>query len=645
MMFYRSAIRSVYRALFALLFVMAETKGLVSAQVSFSVAPTSINFGNETVGIITAARSITVTNTGATSLTISSYSSTPPEFQFLYGRSPVTLAPGARATFAFRFAPDAAQVFAGSFTLNITGVAPFIVPMTGSGVSTGAVAKVSPNSLTFGSQAAGSTSAPQTVTVTNMGTTKMTVQSVTVEPPFLVSGFTNFTQLGPGKSLTFQVSMFGSQPGYFADSATVAYNVRVPSGIGLAGTVTPSTTLAITSFPTLPSATVTSPYLANLTANGGVPPYTWSLVAGSSLPTGLSLQNSGAITGTLGSTVIAGKYPFSILVQDSSVPAQTATATFMLPVTAQTGANCSYITSYVGKTTNPLVALNDLGSGSYLGYQGGLYPNGNNVRPPAHDAAGVAIAAGIQPLDASGNPDPNGKYALMSVGSSAGFDTWLQFMQDALADPATNPHLVFVAGAQPLAYAKDLADANSPFWNPIFQNFLPQAGVTANQVVAVWFQNVDGQVSGTFPKDMLPMQSEYESIARNLHTKFPNLKLMYMGSKIYGGYSNGFKNCPEPDAYETGFAVKWAIQDQINGLPSLNYDANLGPVMAPWMSWASYDWANGLLARSDGLTWACPDSTGDACHPSNPVGREKESNLMLNFFKTDDTTTPWFLTH
>jgi hypothetical protein len=67
--------------------------------------------------------------------------------------------------------------------------------------------------------------------------------------------------------------------------------------------------------------------------------------------------------------------------------------------------------------------------------------------------------------------------------------------------------------------------------------------------------------------------------------------------------------------------------------------------MAPWMSWASYDWANGLLARSDGLTWACPDSTGDACHPSNPVGREKESNLMLNFFKTDDTTTPWFLTH
>jgi hypothetical protein len=535
MIFHNSTIRFVYGALFALLFVMGEATEPLSAQVSFSVSPTSINFGNETVGLITTARSIAVTNTGTTSLTISSYSSAPTEFQFLYGRSPVTLAPGARATFAFRFAPDAAQAFAGSFTLNITGAAPFVVPMSGIGISTGAVAKVSPNTLAFGSLAAGTTSAPQTVTVTNTGTTKMTVQSITVEPPFLVSGFTNFTPLGPGASLTFQISMFGSQPGYFTDLASVAYNVLVPSGIGLAGTVTPSATLAITSFPTLSSATVTSPYLANLTAASGVPPYTWSLVTGSSLPTGLSLQSSGAITGTLGSNVIAGKYPFSILVQDSSLPPKTATATLTLPVAALTGANCSYISSYVGQTTNPLVALNDLGSGSYFGYQGGLYPNGNNVRPSAHDAAGVAIAAGIQPLDANGNPDSNGKYAFMSVGSSAGFDTWFQFMQDAHADPATNPHLVFVAGAQPLAYAKDLADANSPFWNPIFQNFLPQAGVTANQVVAVWFQDVDGQVSGTFPKDMTPIQSEYESIARNLHTKFPNLKLMYMGSKIYGG--------------------------------------------------------------------------------------------------------------
>jgi hypothetical protein len=272
-----------------------------------------------------------------------------------------------------------------------------------------------------------------------------------------------------------------------------------------------------------------------------------------------------------------------------------------------------------------------------------LYPNGSNVRPPGHDAAGVSIAQAIQPLDGNGNPDPNGKYALMSVGSSAAFDTWQQFILDAGADSSTNTHLVFVSAAQPRAYSVNLADPNSGFWNTIFENFLPQAGVTANQVVAVWFQNVDPVASGTFPGDMAALHNEFETIAQNLHAKFPNLKLMYFGSQIYGGYSD--TTCREPYPYETAFPAKWTIEDQINGLPSLNYDATKGPVNAPWMSWASYIWTNGLLGRNDGLTWACVDSISDGCHPSKPIGREKLSNLMLNFFKTDTTTTPWFLAH
>jgi hypothetical protein len=30
-------------------------------------------------------------------------------------------------------------------------------------------------------------------------------------------------------------------------------------------------------------------------------------------------------------------------------------------------------------------------------------------------------------------------------------------------------------------------------------------------------------------------------------------------------------------------------------------------------------------------------------HPSPQFGEEKDANLLLNFFKSDDTTTPWFL--
>lgn len=629
----------------ALAFILAIVAAPDSAvaQVSFTVSPSSITFANQTVGTVSSNHEITVTNTGTTALMIDSYTATPLEFPLFSGHAPATLAPGEVTRFGFGFAPGAAQTYNGSFTLNVHGAAPVVVPLTGTGVSTGAAVTVSPATITFGSLAAGTTSPAQTVTVTNVGTSNMTVNSVTVNPPFQMTGLITPKVLKPGTSLSFQVSAFGTLPGVYATSAILQYNVLRPSGLNLSVTVTPATKLAVTSFPTLASATVMSAYSANLASAGGVPPYKWRLRPGSTLPPGLSLSSSGALTGNLDPTVTVGKYSFIAQVQDSAKPATSATGQLTLPVAALTGADCNNIISYVPNTTNPLVPIDQLGTGTYQGSEGGLYPNGSNVRPPSHDAAGVSIAQAIQPLDGNGNPDPNGKYALMSVGSSAAFDEWQQFILDAGADSSINTHLVFVSAAQPRAYSVNLANPNSGFWNAIFENFLPQAGVTANQVVAVWFQNVDQVVQGTFPDDMAALHNEFELIAQNLHAKFPNLKLMYFGSHIYGGYSHS--QCPEPGPYETAFPVKWTIEDQINGLPSLNYDANNGPVNAPWMSWASYVWTNGLQGRNDGLTWACVDSISDGCHPSKPVGREKVANVMLNFFKTDATTTPWFLAH
>ena len=108
----------------------------------------------------------------------------------------------------------------------------------------------------------------------------------------------------------------------------------------------------------------------------------------------------------------------------------------------------------------------------------------------------------------------------------------------------------------------------------------------------------DGKVSGSCTQE----QSQLESIAQNLHTKFPNLKLAYFTSKFYDGYDNGLPHprYPEPYAYETCFAVKWSIEDQINGDAALNYESAAGTVMAPWMTWGPYEWSNGLLGRSDG---------------------------------------------
>jgi hypothetical protein len=68
--------------------------------------------------------------------------------------------------------------------------------------------------------------------------------------------------------------------------------------------------------------------------------------------------------------------------------------------------------------TTGLVPLNDLGPGTYQGFQGGLYPGGQNFPPVAHFRAAMARAAEVVPRDAAGAPDPQGFIGMIAVGMS-----------------------------------------------------------------------------------------------------------------------------------------------------------------------------------------------------------------------------------
>ena len=117
---------------------------------TFSVTPTSVTFKQVNVGTVGLAYTVTVKNTAKTgNVIINSYSITPSEFQFFYGWSPVTLTPGALINYSTRFAPDSATTFNGTFTINIQGANPVIVPLTGTGVATSASPSISVPSLTF----------------------------------------------------------------------------------------------------------------------------------------------------------------------------------------------------------------------------------------------------------------------------------------------------------------------------------------------------------------------------------------------------------------------------------------------------------------------------------------------------------------
>jgi hypothetical protein len=605
---------------------------------TFTISPASLPFPPQTVGT-SGQNTVTLLNTGTSNITLNSFTITPSEFQLVNGYAPATLGPERAVYFTIKFAPDSAQSFTGQLTLNIQGVAPQVVPLSGTGLSTGAIASLSTTALDFGSVSQGMTTPSQTVTVSNTGTSSFQVLTVNADPPFIASGFTSPVTVNPGSSISLQASMAGTEVGSYGGELTLTFDVLPPLSASLAGTVTAATALAVATFPTLPYASPGEAYLATLIGSGGTGSYTWQLAPGSVLPSGLSLSTTGSITGTLSSSEAVGNYLFSVQLADSS--GHKTTVQLTLPVAlASTKANCSVI-EYPNSSA-PNIPITDLGTGTYMGEEGGLYPNGSNVRPASQDASGVAIAQAIQPLDSNGNPNPNGKYVLLSIGMSETQQEFTQFASDASTDPSTNPHLVIVNGAQDAIVASDWADINFGTWNSIINYILPEAGVTSKQVVAAWIESLDTP-SGTFPTDETPTQADLESIAQNLHTLFPNLQLAYYATTIYGGYGNGTGSEAdgEPNSYEGGFAVKWAIQDQINGDPNLNFNPALGPVLAPWMSWGSYGWANGLLARSDGLVYACAEYL-DGIHP-NTMGREKVSNLLLTFFKTDDSTRPWYL--
>jgi len=288
--------------------------------------------------------------------------------------------------------------------------------------------------------------------------------------------------------------------------------------------------------------------------------------------------------------------------------------------------------------------LNDLGQGTYNGRQGGLYPNGVNTRPVAHEAAGVLQARSIRPLDTNGQPSATGKIVLLSIGMSNTTQEFSVFKPLADADLSRNPSLVIVDGAQGGMSAEKITDPNSStgmqFWNTVNQRLI-NAGVSPAQVQIAWVKQANATPSGAFPTDVTRLQADLTTIAQLLKDRFPNIRLAYYSSRIYAGYADTALN-PEPYAYQAGFAVKWMIEQQINGAPELNYDPAHGTVRAPWLSWGPYLWADGLIPRSDGLTYACSDFQSDGTHPAPNGAREKVAQMLLNFFKTDSIARLWF---
>lgn len=298
-----------------------------------------------------------------------------------------------------------------------------------------------------------------------------------------------------------------------------------------------------------------------------------------------------------------------------------------------------------GKPSVGITPLTDLASDArYKEQDGGLHGGGKNAPPDALLKTALAAGKEIRPLDAAGAPSPSGKVVLLSIGMSNTTQEYRQFMVVASRDGEKAPWVVPIDGAQGgmTAFAWANPDRVKAGGRPdpwaVLDQRLETAGVTAKQVQVVWLKqaNANPAPDGDFPGHAEKLKQDIAGLLAKLRKRFPNLKLVYLSSRIYAGYAATPLN-PEPYAYESAFAVRWLIRDQLDGSTLKQ------PEQRPVLLWGPYLWADGEKGRkTDKLVYLRKDLGPDGTHPS-PSGQQKVAEMLLRFFKTDPTAKGWFL--
>jgi hypothetical protein len=211
-----------------------------------SAAPASVTFGNVLLGT-TQVQSVSLANTGGSSLTVSQLTVTGTGFSTNGLVLPMTLAAGQGVSFSVVFGPQSAGDLTGNLAFaNDTASTPLNIALTGSGIAAGGIT-TSPSSFSFGTVLDG-TSQSQNETITNGSSQSFTISQATFSVAgYSTTGLTLPLTLAPNQSATFSVVFRPTTAG--ADNGTLALTISGSasaidfsvSGIGVSpGTLSPS---------------------------------------------------------------------------------------------------------------------------------------------------------------------------------------------------------------------------------------------------------------------------------------------------------------------------------------------------------------------------------------------------------------------
>lgn len=208
----------------------------VASTLQLSANTTSLSFGSLNTGT-SAAKNVTITNTGNASVTISQISENGAGYTLTGAVAPLTLSAGQSASFGVSFAPATAGTFAGTVTVTSNATnSPLNVSLSGTGVASTMLLSATPTSLGFGNQSVGS-SASQNVTLTNTGNSSVTVSQITTSGTgFSLSAISLPVTLSAGQTASFSVAFAPAAGGSVSGTVSVVSNAtNSPATISLSG--------------------------------------------------------------------------------------------------------------------------------------------------------------------------------------------------------------------------------------------------------------------------------------------------------------------------------------------------------------------------------------------------------------------------
>ena len=294
-----------------------------------------------------------------------------------------------------------------------------------------------------------------------------------------------------------------------------------------------------------------------------------------------------------------------------------------------------------------LIPLIDLTGKTWRGFTGGLYPDGSNARPVAHKGKSLLQSQSVKPLDGNGAVSPTGKIVWIGVGASNPRTEFIRFSNQMDTFGLKNPALKLIntcIGGQGIQKMNSQTDN---YWKQADKQ-LSDSGLTNKQVQIAWIETDNTQTGDTtFPQAPQMLIQDFQTLLVTMKQLYPNLKLCYITARAYSGYADASagatagKGLLFPRDYLNGWAIKWLIEKQINGENGYEFEGASASI--PFITWGTYNWADGSIKRSDGLQWLCASDIGEDGLHLSATGEIKSGALMFDYFTKDETTQAWIM--